>query len=59
MPAIEQRELEQSFIRVFDDVSGHLMDVMEAEERGATDEDDGTDEVLVGGFSCRRQNMDG
>ena len=55
MPAIERRELEHSFIRVFDELSGHLVEIMGAEERGATAEDDGTDEVLVSNFSymCR------
>ena len=47
MPAIKKRELEHSFVHIVDEVSGHLIEIMEAEERGATNEDEGTDEILV------------
>ena len=47
MPVIERQELEYSFVHMIDEVSGHLIELMDAEERGATDEDEGTDEILV------------
>lgn len=47
MPIIKKQELEHSFVHVIDEVSGHLIEIMDAEERGATNEDEGTDEILV------------
>ena len=55
MPAIKKRELEHSFVRVIDEVSGHLIEIMEAEERGATNEDEGTDEILVWEIGMRHK----
>ena len=47
MPVIKKQELEHDFVGIFDEVSGHLIEIMDAEVRGATNEDEGTDEVLV------------
>lgn len=47
MPVIERQELEYNFVHMIDEVSGHLIELMDAKERGATDEDEGTDEILV------------
>jgi hypothetical protein len=55
MPVIKKRELEHSFVHIVDKVSGHLIEIMEAEERGATNEDDGTDEILVWGMGMRHR----
>ena len=49
MPVIKNQELEYNFIHVIDEMSGHLIELMEAEQRGATNEEEGTDAVLVGG----------
>ena len=56
MPIIMQRELEHGFVHIIDEVSGHLIEIMEAEERGATNEDEGTDEILVWEMGMRHDN---
>ena len=57
MPAIKKRELEHSFVHIVDEVSGHLIEIMEAEERGATNEDEGTDEILGWGMGMRHRGF--
>ena len=57
MPVIKKQELEHSFVHIVDEVSGHLIEIMEAEERGATNEDEGTDEILVWGMGMRHRGF--